>query len=222
MRGLTKVLLIVFLSVNHVAPSFAADKKDKSAKRAAMMMQKLKQDFEVEKANLQTQFETEKKALSEKLDSAETAHQELKGKLSSQLRKTQSLSADLDKVTSEKSALEKKQAETAQLLAITEKKVAELSEQLSNAQRDLKVNEQQRGVLAKQVSNKHQSWVECTAKNQKLYELGQELIHIYDSPSSFTKAMRQESFFQLKRVELENLLQEKQDQINAQHVSNVN
>lgn len=219
MRILIKVILTVILAVNMATPSLAGEKKDKSAKRAAMMMQKLKQDFEAEKTNLQTQFETEKKALSEKVGSAEFAQQQLQGKLSSQVRKAQTLSADLDKVSSEKSALEKKQAETAQKLEMMEKKVAELSEQLSLAQKDLKVNEQQRGALAKQVAAKHQTWLECTDKNEKLYQVGQELIHIYDSPSTFKKAMRQETFFQLKRVELENILQDKQDELNAQHVS---
>lgn len=221
MRTLVNVVLVGTLALALAVPSIAAEKKDKSAKRAAMMMQKLKQDFEAEKANLQTQFETEKKALSEKVGSAESAQQQMQGKLSSQMRKAQSLSADLDKVTNEKSALEKKQAETAQKLEMMEKKVAELSEQLAIAQKDLKVNEQQRGVLAKQVATKHQTWLECTDKNEKLYQLGQELIHIYDTPSTFTKAMRQETFLQLKRVELENILQAKQDELNAEHVTHV-
>lgn len=222
MRVFHLVSLVVLLSFSCASSVQAAEKKDKSAKRAAMMMQKLKQDFEAEKANLQTQFETEKKALTEKVGSAESAQLQLQGKLSSQIRKAQLLAADIEKVSSEKAAIEKKQAETSQQLVLMEKKVAELSEQLSLAQKDLKVNDQQRGVLAKQVASKHQSLLDCSTKNEKLYALGQELIHIYDSPSAFTKAMRQETFFQLKRVELENILQEKQDQINAQHLGVVN
>lgn len=35
----------------------AADKQDKAAKRAAILMQKMKQDLEAEKSALQTQFE---------------------------------------------------------------------------------------------------------------------------------------------------------------------
>ena len=52
---------------------------------------------------------------------------------------------------------------------------------------------------------------ECTIKNGKLHQFGTELIQLYDKPSTYEAAMRKEQFFQLKRVELENILQCKQD-----------
>ncbi len=47
-------LMLVVLIVGSLQPSvtYAADKKDKSAKRAQMMMQKMKQDMEAEKRSL--------------------------------------------------------------------------------------------------------------------------------------------------------------------------
>jgi len=38
-------------------------------------------------------------------------------------------------------------------------------------------------------------------------------VQIYDDPSRYEAIMRKEKFFQLKRVELENILQNQQDKL---------
>ena len=69
-QQLKLLLLIVMIAIfgllnPHLAN--AADKSDKAARRAQLMMQKMKQDMELEKANLQTQFDTEKKSIRRKI-----------------------------------------------------------------------------------------------------------------------------------------------------------
>ena len=55
-------LLIACFSIGFVYPdsASAAEKKDKAARRAALMVQKAKQEMEQEKANMQTQFDLQK------------------------------------------------------------------------------------------------------------------------------------------------------------------
>jgi hypothetical protein len=45
------------------------------------------------------------------------------------------------------------------------------------------------------------------------------LIDIYETPSIYDSVMRKEPFFQLKRVELENILQNKLEEISDAKVS---
>lgn len=191
----------------------AAEKQDKSAKRAAILMQKMKQDLEAEKSAMQTQFEQEKKGLSQALDQAQSEQRSHSAKLQGQVKRNHQLQTDNEKLGQEKDALtaEMKQlqaqlAEQAQHLEATE-------QQLKMAKADLDTNDRQRKSLLAKVSASHQQLVSCEEKNSRLYNYGHELISLYDDASVYQKIMRSEPFFQLKRVELENLLQDKQAQL---------
>ena len=190
-----------------------AAEKDKSARRAALMMQKMKQDMEVEKATMQTQFDTHKKELEDKLKSKDEELAKQTKKLAAVERKNKSLEADITKVTAEKVALDSKLQQTQSTLDTTQNNLTELKKQYAQAQADLKFNDNQRKTLSTNLAQFNKAMDECTTKNGKLHQFGAELIQIYDKPGTYDAAMRKEQFFQLKRVELENILQSKQDSL---------
>jgi hypothetical protein len=213
-----KILFLIFLSfaIGFMQPTtaFAAEKKDKSARRAALMMQKMKQDMEAEKAAMQAQFDTQKKELEDKLINKDEELITLDKKFAIVERKNKNLESDIKKVNSEKAALEIKQQQIQVDLEATQKNLADLKVQYQQAQADLKFNDNQRKTLSTNLAQTIKSVNECEEKNIKLHQLGTELIQIYDKPSSYEAMMRKEQFFQLKRVELENILQNKQDKLN--------
>jgi septal ring factor EnvC (AmiA/AmiB activator) len=211
-----KVLyLLIATLVISVASSgnlFAAE-KDKSARRAALMMQKMKQDMEAEKTAMQAQFDTQKKELEDKLKIKDEEFLILDKKLVTAVRKNKNLESEIEKVNAEKAAVETKQQQTQAQLEITQKNLADLNVQHQQAQIDLKFNDNQRKTLSTSLAQTTKSVNECEAKNAKLHQFGIELIQIYDKPSSYEAAMRKEQFFQLKRVALENILQDKQNKL---------
>ena len=212
-----KILFLIFLSfaIGFMQPNtvFAAEKKDKAARRAALMMQKMKQDMEAEKAAMQTQFDTQKKELEDKLKIKDEEFVKLDKRLNTAERKNKSLDAEVKKLSAEKVTLETKLQQTQAQLDTTQKNLADLKTLHNQALVDLKFNDNQRKTLSTNLAQTTKAVNDCEVKNGKLYQFGTELIQIYDKPSSYEAAMRKEQFFQLKRVELENILQNKQDKL---------
>ena len=221
MKTILSLLLSVGLMGVHPTSGIAAEKQDKAAKRAAILMQKMKQDLETEKSAMQTQFEQEKQGLSKALDQAQSEQRSHSARLQGQVKRNHQLQSENEKLSQEKEALlaEAKQlqaqlAEQAQQLEATE-------QQLKMAKADLETNDRQRKSLVAKVSASHQQLVSCEEKNSRLYSYGHELIGLYDDASVYQKIMRSEPFFQLKRVELENILQDKQAQLRENKVDTI-
>lgn len=209
------ILLGTAFAIGFMLPNMAdaAEKKDKTARRAQLMMQKMKQDMEAEKATMQAQFDTEKKALEEKLKAKDEELVSVVSKLNAAEKKNRNLDSELKKLSSEKSAVEAKLLQTQTELEATQKSLADLNIQHKQALADLKFNDNQRKTLASNLSDTTKAVNACEEKNTKLHQFGTELIKLYDNPTSYESAMRKEKFFQLKRVELENILQSKQDSL---------
>ena len=197
--------------------SVNAAEKDKSARRAALMMQKMKQDMQAQmdadKAAMQAQLDTQKKEFEDKLTSKDEELAKQTKKLAVAERKNNALEANNAKETAEKVALDSKLQLTKSTLDTTQINLADLKKQHAQAQADLKFNDNQRKTLSTNLAQTNKEMDECTIKNGKLHQFGTELIQIYDKPNAYDAAMRKEQFFQLKRVELENILQSKQDNL---------
>ncbi|MDO8961108.1 MAG: hypothetical protein Q8R74_09350 [Methylophilus sp.] len=204
------LFLIPFLiGLLFAEPSFAAEKKDKAARKTALMMQKMKQDMDA----MQAQFTTEKQALEAQLKTEIEAKTLAEEKLSATESKVRSLNASLTKTQQEKAALDTQLTETKATLATTETNLTELKTQHQKALADLDFNDNQRKTLSSNLADTTKNLNTCEDKNGKLYTYGKELIQIYDDPSRYEAMMRKEKFFQLKRVELENILQNQQDKL---------
>lgn len=210
-------LLVIAFAVGFMQPNIAdaAEKKDKAARRAQIMMQKMKQELEAEKATMQAQFDAEKKAYEDKAKAKDEELLQVNGKLNTAEKKNKSLDAEVKKLSIEKASLETKQQQTQAELDTTKTSLADLKQQYQQAQADLKFNDNQRKTLASNLSDTTKAVNSCEEKNTKLYQFGTDLIKLYDNPSHYEAAMRKEKFFQLKRVELENILQSKQDSLDA-------
>lgn len=202
MKYINIVVMVLLLATS--LGGQAAEKKDKAAKRAAMMMQKLKQDHAAEVAALQSKFDAEKLASDEKVLSLESEGNQLQKKLKTSQKAVRDLQSEKEQLLIKQEALTKNVASLE--LALKEEK-----ELLSQARNDLKVNDAQRKVLVSKLADSSKEMAICQDKNLKLSALGSELIHLYESPSAYLKAMRLEPFFQLKRVDLENILQSHDD-----------
>jgi chromosome segregation ATPase len=210
-----KVLLLLgtAFAIGFTLPNVAdaAEKKDKAARRAQLMMQKMKQDMEAEKATMQAQFDTEKKGFEDKLKTKDEELVAANGRLNLSEKKNKSLDSEVKKLSTEKASVETKQQQTQAELDTTKTSLADLKQQYQQAQTDLKFNDSQRKTLASNLSDTTKAMNSCEEKNTKLHQFGTDLIKLYDDPNSYEAAMRKEKFFQLKRVELENILQSKKD-----------
>lgn len=214
-------LFIVALLAGMLTPqtSFAAEKKDKAARRQALMMQKMKQDMEAEKASMQAQFDAQKKSLEEELLAKNIELEQTSNDLASTQRKARNLSDALSKTQTEKTTVETKLTDTQTNLESTKNTLAELQGVHAQALADLKFNDNQRKTISANLADTTKQLNTCAANNSKLHQFGTELIQIYDKPSRYEAVMRQEKFFQLKRVELENILQNQQDKLDEQRFS---
>lgn len=213
MKIIFSLLLGLGLIGLHAAPSWAAEKHDKAAKRAAILMQKMKQDLDAEKSAMQTQFEQEKKGLSQALDQAKSEQRSHSAKLQGQVKRNQQLQTDNQKLGQEKEALSVQVQKLQAQVAEQAQKLETTEQRLKVAQADLDTNDKQRKGLVSKVSAAHQQLLSCEEKNSRLYAYGHDLVGLYADASAYQRVMRAEPFFQLKRVELENILQGKQTQL---------
>ena len=223
-RSRMMVAMVVAAMLALTPAAHAAEKKDKAAKRMAQMMRKVQQ----EKAEMQAQFDQEKAALEDKIKKGEQDADAAKSSLAATSHKARALSAELETVRKEKVDLDAKyqQTEAALLqtqstLETTRTNLAEMTRQYQSAQHDIKDGDAQRKGLLANLSKKGQQVIDCQEKNAKLHDFGLELIKIYDHPSTYEAVLRTEPFAQIKRVELENILQDYRDKLDEQRISTV-
>ena len=209
---LVSILLVTSLLAS---PALAAEKKDKAARRAQQMVQQIQQ----EKAQLQAQLDQElqaKAAMEADLAKAQAENVAIKSKLSAANVKIDGLEVSLKEMTGERLAFEAKLMKTEVELQSTKTALNDLEVKYQGTVYDLKVNEQQRANLTATSIQKTKLIDACVAKNNKLYDYGLELVKLYENPTDYKKVVLTEPFSQLKRVQLENILQDYNDKIDEQ------
>ena len=202
--------LICLLSALFIGLSFAnlveaADKKDKGGKRNAQIIQKMRQ----QQAALQSELEAEKAALAEKDLALQVASKNAIAAGSSLKKIKLSLEQSNSDLEKTKETLLATEAE----LLLNKNELAEYKSMYQKAVADLAFNDQQRKTQVENIAQTTRRLNDCSEKKQLLYTQGKLLIEIYEKPSLYESVMRNENFFQLKRVELENILQDKLDLI---------
>jgi chromosome segregation ATPase len=205
------LLLALSLITN---PALAADKKDKSSRRVQQIQQ--------EKAQLQSQLDQalQAKALLEAdMAKAQEDNLSFKTRFSAATRKINGLESSLKEMTAERMDFEVKLLKTQTELEATKTALNELDVKYQANLYDLKVNEQQRANLTATTIQKTKVIDACLAKNAKLYDYGLELVKLYENPSLYKQVVLTEKFSQLKRVELENILQNYNDKIDLEKAS---
>jgi chromosome segregation ATPase len=216
-----KILLGLLLASSFlVNPALAADKKDKAARRAQQMVQQMQQ----EKAQLQSQLDQTmqvKAVLDADMAKAQEENTSLKTKLGAANRKIDGLEISLKEMTAERLAFEAKSLKTQVELEATKTALNELDVKYQANLYDLKVNEQQRANLTATSIQKTKVIDACLAKNAKLYDYGLELVKLYENPSLYKQVVLTEKFSQIKRVEMENILQNYNDKIDLEKATGV-
>jgi septal ring factor EnvC (AmiA/AmiB activator) len=143
----------------------------------------------------------------------------LKSRSAAAKRKIDGLETSLKEMTDERLAFEAKLLMTQSELEATKTALSELDAKHQANLYDLKVNEQQRANLTATTIQKTKLIDACVAKNAKLYEYSLELVKLYENPSLYRRIVLNEPFSQLKRVELENILQNYNDKIDLERAS---
>ncbi len=207
-----KVMLGLFLSISLLAnPALAADKKDKASRRVQQIQQ--------EKAQLQSQLDQTlqaKAVLDADMAKAQEDNTALKSRSAAASRKIIGLETSLKEMTAERMDFEAKLLKTQTELEATKTALSELDAKHQANLYDLKINEQQRTNLTATTIQKTKVIDACVAKNAKLYDYGLELVKLYENPSLYRRIVLNEPFSQLKRVELENILQSYNDKIDLE------
>lgn len=188
--------LLVLASLAAIPVHGADDKK--AGKDATKRLQQMLRKSEQEKNQLMQEkaaTEGQLKEAGEKLDAA----QRKAGGLSSRVS---ALTRELDGVKAERDALTEKLAEARKTLADT-------SEKLSAAESD---NRGLRDVGARQ----KEAIALCGQRNVKLYEYGNELLGAYQGKGCASALMQAEPFTRLKRIEVENMVEDYRDKLDEQ------
>lgn len=208
----TNIILGLFITASLLAsPAYAADKKDKASRRVQQIQQ--------EKAQLQSQLDQTlqtKATLEADMAKAQEDNTALKSRSAAASRKISGLETSLKEITAERMDFEAKLLKTQTELESTKTALSELDAKHQANLYDLKVNEQQRANLTATTILKTKVIDACVAKNAKLYDYGLDLVKLYENPSLYRRIVLNEPFSQLKRVELENILQNYNDKIDVE------
>lgn len=191
-------------------PAMAAD-KDKAAKQQEKRMRQMVQQAQAEKQELQTKFDQESAKLKQETEAEQAKNAALQGSVASANRKNTALNADLEKLRQDKSKLEND-------LQALQEKFSQSEAQLAEARELNRKGEAERKSMQAAIINKQQQVNASQEKNARLHDFGLQLVKIYDKPSTYEQVMRDEKFTQLKRVELENILQDFRDKLDEARV----
>lgn len=193
-RRLAWVLLAASLALPAAAAAQKADASKEQVKRLQQSQRKLEQEKALlaqEKAALDGQI----KEATEKLD-------EVRKQAGAATRKAAGLDKELATSQADKEALSTKLVDTEQRLA-----------RLTELQRITDAERKRLEALSAQLQ---QSLTACETKNEKLHRQGVELLERYQQKGCFDAALQADPFTGLKRVEIENFVEDSRDKLDEQ------
>lgn len=206
MLRLSSPLLLLVLACTFLASS--AWSQDKGASREREALRRVQQQLQ--------QIRQEKTAMEEKLTNTEQEKEKLASQVSgaqarakSDSAKHQQLQLALDAVTQERQTLQAQKAELDQRLA-------ELTTKHAGTERELALTQAQKKQAQSTLSTRDQQVASCEEKNVRLYQYGRDLIGQCRDQSATDAVLRLEPFTGIKRVAIENLLEEYRDKLDAQ------
>ncbi len=203
---LKRSLMLGCLVLVVASPLHAANKKDpaKEAQRRMQMQMKQVQD---EKAVV----EQEKAALGKELETLK--------------KKTGEIESSVARANRSKAAAEKESETLKQVKAEQSEKITTLEKQFSESQQSLRDTHQslqqetsQKQRLEQNLGARDKELGVCETKNKKLYQYQVELINRAQNRGSLDALLELEPLTQMKRVEIENLLEEYRDKIDNEQI----
>jgi chromosome segregation ATPase len=181
------------------------------SQRLSQSQRKYSQEMDV-----QASLEQEKRRIQEEVE-------KLTGEKAAVSARTEDLKARVASSEAKAVELEKKNALLEARAATAETKSGHLAERLSKVeaegaaldqkQRQTFQTLQEREKELKQINRKYD---QCAESNARLYTAADELIKRYEGRGAIGKVLEKEPFTQIKRVELERLVQDYKDRIDQQ------
>ena len=188
------LVAVLFAASSVSAADGKASREQMQVKRLQQSQRKLQQE--------NTQLAQEKAALDGQLKEVQEKFDETSGKARIAASRAAALGKSLESVKAEKDALAAKLAET-------ESKLAETSGALNKsalAGRRLDAD----------LKQKTQALAACEAKNAKLHGYGVDLLDKYEKKGCGDALLQADPFTQLKRVEIENLMEAYREKLDEQ------
>ena len=127
-------------------------------------------------------------------------------------RQRGALEKELKAAEAEKDALEGK-------LADSEKTLADTTQRLGDTTSLLRVAETARRALEANLATRTLSLSECVTKNTSLHGLGVTLLRQYEEKTCFGNGMQRELLTQIKRVGVENMVDEYRDKLDLEQIN---
>lgn len=150
----------------------------------------------------QTVLEDEKRAALEEVEKLRTEKKVLKSKTDSLDAKSGQLNERLIKVEAERNSLDKKEKQGLQTIQERDREIKQLVEIRQRLQNELK--------------RVNQTYDRCAENNAGMYAVASEVLHRYEGKGFKDRVLEKEPFTQIKKVELERLVQEYRDKIDSQ------
>ena len=123
-----------------------------------------------------------------------------------------SLQTENAQLKADLAALKAKKSSTDGALVKSKESLREIQENLDRTVAEKKMAEEEAAERGRRIE-------QCSVKNAKLHELNSELLQRYANKGVVDAMVRREPFTGIKKVQLENLIQDLQDKIDAQRVS---
>jgi len=161
-------------------------------------------------------LEQEKTQLSQDLDKAASEAKKATGRaarLSRDLKAERSKRENLEKTLEQAN---KDLASHRERLAQTEQQLAETRSTLAKTSQTLSITEGDKRRLEGIKASQEREIASCESKNLKLYQTGRDLMTRFEQKTCNEVMAQKEPLFGLKRVEIENLLEEYRDKLDEQ------
>lgn len=208
-----RLVAALMLASTLAVPNVWAQEKPGAREREGLRRAQLQvQQARQEKIALEAKMagvEQEKAAVTQEKDKLSSQVRGAQAKAKEEAAKSQQLLVERDALAAEKQGLLSQKAEL-------EKRLAELTVKQVETERLLNTTQGQKKLADSTLETRDRQLASCEAKNVKLYQHGRDLINQCQDHNASGKLLRMEPFTGIKRVELENLLEEYRDKLDAQ------
>ena len=103
----------------------------------------------------------------------------------------------------------------------TEKNYQDALEKIAEKAKEVASAEQTIASLDARLKRSDIKLNNCEEKNDVLYDVADSLLDTFETQSMLSGILKSETFVQLKRVELEKIVQDYEEKIEAAHVGNI-
>lgn len=189
----TKLSALLLAAALAATPALAAEKKADPNKGEVRRLQQM-----------QRQLEREKTELAEQKAAAESELGDVRKKVDGESRRAAALSRDVGALRAARDATAAKLAETEAELRRTQEAQRAAEAEGKRLQATLAAEKQQLQV--------------CTERSQELRKVSNQVLDLYEKKSCLDSSLQREPFTGLKRVEIENAVEDMREKLDSQRV----